>query len=370
MNRKLIISLIGSIIIVGLSIVLFKAMSGKKANKASIRTIETTKYVKTIEVNYANNQFVLSGNGRLNAANSIEIYSEVQGIMKQESSGFKVGHYYSKGDSMINIDDEEARLQLASMKSDYLNILANAMPDIKNDFPDEFNKWSLFVQNIDINKPLPDFPKYDNGKEKFFIAAKKILGTYYNIKNSELKLSKYLIRAPFNGTVSNSLIESGTLVRPGQKLGELTGTDGFELEIAINPSDVELINTGSPVRIFNGDVETIGKIIRMSNQIDAATQTVKVFVRVSGQNLSDGMYLKVEITGNHIPNSMVIPRKAIVNNRYVFTYEEGRLGRQEIAILALGSETAYITGPAEGTKIISEQLTNPTIGMKLELIQN
>ncbi len=369
MKRQLIISIVGFVVIVGIGFLSFKMMtSGKKKESAKLN-FEASKYVKTILVDYADNQFKIKTNGRLNAKNSIEIFSEVQGIMRQETSKFKIGNSFRKGDILISIEDEEARLQLMTQKSEYLNLLATAMPDIKFDFPKSYPKWSEFIDKIDINKTLPELPAYDNNKEKFFLAAKKILGQYYNIKNMEVRASKYIIKAPFDGTVTASMIEAGTLVRPGQKLGEFAGSGSFELEISLNPTDAELIGVGNKVAVYSGNGIINGSIIRKSTSMDPTTQTIKVYVQISGQNLSDGMYLEAEIYGKIIPNSTLVPRKAIVNNSFVYVNLDGKLGTIDVNILALGSEYAYINGIDARANIISEPMVNPTIGMKIEPIK-
>ena len=369
MKRQLIISIVGFVLILALGFIAFKGMTSGKTKEPATQNFEVTKYVKVIMVDYSDNQFRLSTNGRLNAKNSIEIFSEVQGMMKSGTANFKVGSSFRKGSVLISIDDEEFRLQLLTQKSEYLNLLAMAMPDIKTDFPQSFSKWSNFIEKYDINKPIPDLPEYDNTKEKYFLASRKILGQYYAIKNQELRLEKYIIRAPFDGTVTASMIESGTLVRPGQKLGEFAGSGTFELEISLNPADADLISVGNPVQINIGGNNISGSIIRKSSSMDPMTQTIKVYVQLSGSNLSDGMYLKAEIRGKEIPNSMIVPRKAIINNSFVYFDDGGKLGKKPIEILALGSEDAYINGIEAGTYIISEPVVNPTIGMKIEQIK-
>ena len=369
MKRQLIISIVGFVLILALGFIAFKGMTSGKTKEPATQNFEVTKYVKVIIVDYSDNQFRLSTNGRLNAKNSIEIFSEVQGMMKSGTANFKVGSSFRKGSVLISIDDEEFRLQLLTQKSEYLNLLAMAMPDIKTDFPQSFSKWSNFIEKYDINKPIPDLPEYDNTKEKYFLASRKILGQYYAIKNQELRLEKYIIRAPFDGTVTASMIESGTLVRPGQKLGEFAGSGTFELEISLNPADADLISVGNPVQINIGGNNISGSIIRKSSSMDPMTQTIKVYVQLSGSNLSDGMYLKAEIRGKEIPNSMIVPRKAIINNSFVYFDDGGKLGKKPIEILALGTEDAYINGIEAGTYIISEPVVNPTIGMKIEQIK-
>lgn len=369
MKRQMVISLIGFVVIIGIGVVAFRTMANRKVKEPSTQSFEATKYVKVLEVGYKDNQFTMEANGRLNSKNSIEIFSEVQGVMKPETASFKVGNSFKKGTILISIDDEENKLQIMSQKSEYLNLLAMAMPDIKVDFPQSFPKWNAFVEKLDINKPLPELPEYESNKEKFFLASRKILTQYYAIKNLEVRSSKYVIRAPFDGTVTQSMIEAGTLVRTGQKLGEFAGVGTYELEISLNPADADFISIGNSVRVKTSNGVINGSVIRKSSNIDANTQTIKIYVGISGSELSDGMYLQAELIGKKIPNSMLVPRKSVINNSFVYVNNDDKLDKMKVEIIALGSEYAYINGLAEGTLIISEPIVNPTLGMKIETIK-
>jgi len=369
MNRQITISIVGFVLIVSLGFYVFSAMTSKKQKESEKINFNVTKYVQVQSVEYTDNRFVLSANGRLKSNNKMEVYSEVQGIMDANSLDFKIGNSFKKGQVLIKIDDEEYKLQLITNKSEYLNLLAMAMPDIKTEFPQEFNKWNNFLENIEINKQLPELPVYDSGKEKYFIASRKILGQYYNIKNMEIKLNKYVIKAPFDGIITSSLIEPGTLIRPGQKLGEFAGIGNYELELSLNQEDASLISKGNSVIIDNNGSKLNATVLRKSSSIDPTTQTIKIFVQVSGDNLSDGMYMKANITGQVIPNSMMITRNALINNKFVYINNNGKLDKKEINLLANGSENVYINGLEEGTSVITMPLVNPSLGMQIEPIK-
>ncbi|GAB1372219.1 efflux RND transporter periplasmic adaptor subunit [Candidatus Kapaibacterium sp.] len=366
MNRKLIISLAGFVIIIALSFVMFKMMTAKKAKEPSLVKMDAVKYVKVIAASYSDNKFRITPSGRLNSKNSAEIFSEVQGTLDLNTNRFKVGNSFRKGEILMSLDNEEFRFQLNAQKSEFLNLMAVALPDIKLEFPGAYNKWVKFTENIDINKPLPELPGYEQGKEKFFLAARKVLSQYYAIKNLEVRLSKYIIRAPFDGVVTMSMIEPGTLVRVGQKLGEIAGTGVFELEISLSPADADLISPGAQIKVLGDNKEYNGSLIRKSSTLDPATQTVKIYIQVSGSELSDGMYMLAEISGKNIPASFVLPRKALVNNSFVYVDNNGKLERRDIKVLALSENEAYISGPQIGEKVIIDALVNPVLGMKVQ----
>ncbi len=48
-------------------------------------------------------------------------------------------------------------------------------------------------------------------KENYFITGRGIVSSYYNLKNLEQRLSKYVISAPFSGILTEALVTEGTL---------------------------------------------------------------------------------------------------------------------------------------------------------------
>ncbi len=118
------------------------------------------------------------------------------------------------------------------------------MPDIKLEFPKEQKKWDAYLNSIEVNRPIPELPVTNTQKEKFFVTGRKVFTTYYNIKNLEARLDKYILRAPYKGIVTESNINPGGLVRSGQKLGSFSNTSIYELELSVSASEAALVNIG------------------------------------------------------------------------------------------------------------------------------
>jgi RND family efflux transporter MFP subunit len=256
------------------------------------------------------------------------------------------------------------------LKSSFLNLLTSSLADIKADFPDAFNKWNSYLENFDIEQPISELPEVSNNKLKYFLSNRQIFSQYYNIKNAEVRLSKFNILAPFSGTVTMSLVENGTYIRPGQKLGELASTGRFELEVSVPVDDVPFLKIGDNAKITaqTKEGEWNARITRIAKNIDPNTQTVKVFLDIYSQDLKDGMYMKAEIKGDMIANAVKVPRKALVNNEYVFTIEDSTLDRFPIEIIKLTNEDAFLKGIDSNKIIITDAIANAQIGMQVKRI--
>jgi len=355
MNNKIKGGII-AIVIILLGLLLFKIFEGMEKEPARPKVFKTIKYVKTDTY------------GKLKSNSKIEVYSEVSGIVVKNNPAFKVGNSFTTGKIIIKVDDEETRLSLYSQKSDFLNLLTRMMADIKSDFPDSYRKWNKYLEDFEIESNIEELPEPNSSKEKYFLAGRNIYKLYYGIKNLEVRLSKYNIRAPFSGVVTQSMIEAGTSIRPGQKLGEFAGMNNFELELPFDENEVNFINIGSEVKVYNENNTKIryGKVIRISDHIDAATQTISVFVSVSGTGLFDGMYMRGVIKGKKIKNTFKIPRKALVNNDFIHSVGgDSLLSLERINVIYLSENEAYISGIDSIKTVVIEPLVNTPVGTKI-----
>ncbi len=329
--------------------------------------------VRRIEVIIVENDTVpsrLDVQGRLVAFDKIDILAEVSGILESSSNTFKVGSRFPKGSVMLQIDSEEAELNLLSQKSSLLNAITQLMPDLKIDYPESFEQWRAYLQQFDIEKPIQAFPQPVNDKEKFFIATRNIHSQYYNIKSAESRLSKYKIYAPFSGVITESSINPGSLVRVGQKLGELMNVNNYELEATVRLADLNYIKIGSQVVLRSDDIagKWNGKIKRISDQIDASTQTVVVYIGVSGNNLKEGMYLRGDVELKAIDNAFELPRNLLVNESRVYKIEnDSILTLETVDIIKTTEKTVIVSGLESGSKLLKEVFPGAFEGMIVEV---
>ena len=121
--------------------------------------------------------------GKIKPDEKIDIYAEVQGKLLWSTKPFKEGLNYRRGEAMIVINSEEAALSLRSQKSTFLNALVKMIPDLKMDFPDDFEVWDRYLQDYNISQPLQPLPGTSVSKLKYFLASRNIYDQYYSIKS-------------------------------------------------------------------------------------------------------------------------------------------------------------------------------------------
>jgi len=361
--RKIILSVIGVVIIIA-SILLAKSLiAGKNKPKPVLEKVEKTVFVDTVK----NGDILIKipANGSLIAKRRVEIYSEVQGVLKTGSVSFKPGQKYSAGQTLINIDASEYYASVQSAKSNLYNTIAAIMPDLRLDFPEIYQKWQNYLNVFDLSKSTPKLPEMSSEKENYFITGRGIVSSYYNVKNLEQRLSKYIIKAPFSGILTEALVTEGTLIRSGQKLGEFIDPTEFEMQVSISASYAHLLKIGEYVELNSLDkTETYkGKIARVNGSIDQATQTVMAFINVKDTKLKEGMYLEASINGATVENAIEIDRNLLLESQQIFTVNNDVLDAIDVRPVYFSETKVVLQGVPDGTVILNKPIPGAYMGM-------
>jgi membrane fusion protein (multidrug efflux system) len=366
-KRQLIMGLVAIGFLVG-GLFGMRSLAGMK--KEPVRR-QVAKPAKTVKVQQVANQEVvtrISITGRLLAKEKIEIFAEVGGLLKGESRRFREGNAFRKGQALLSIDDTEASLNLLAQKSALLNQITLILPDLKLDHPEGYSNWQAYVDQFDPEKPIQTLPDPQTEKEKYFISAKNLYNLYYQIRSQEERLKKYVIRAPFSGTVAQSSIKEGTLVRVGQKLGEFFNPSLYELEAAVNLRDIAFIKLGNQVELRSPDIKGkwTGTVRRISDILDESTQTVKVYIEVSGNRLREGMYLDAEILGNRIETAYEFPRKLLLDDSMVYIVKDTVMALHKVDPVKFTTSTVIVKGLPDSTLMVAENVIGGFEGMKVQ----
>ncbi|OAD46558.1 efflux RND transporter periplasmic adaptor subunit [Polaribacter atrinae] len=366
--RKIILAILGVLTVLG-AILLGSYLIEK--NQKPKPTFE--KQIKTVFVENVVNKdvpIILTANGTLIAKNKIEIYSEVSGVLKASNKLFKAGTNYNRGATLLSINSDEFYASLQSQKSNLNNLITAILPDLRLDYPVAFTKWETYIKGFDMNKTTPKLPEFSTDKEKYFITGRGILTAYYNVKNLEVRLSKYQIRAPFTGILTEALVSPGSLVRVGQKLGEFINPSVYEMEVSVNSKFADLLKVGNSVALSNLEKtkEYTGKVVRVNGKVDQVSQTIKAFVDVADKDLKEGMFLEADLVAKSENDAIEISRKLLVDNKAIYTVKnDSILSLVNVDPVYFGDEKVVIKGLENNQKILTQVLPGAFDGMIVKI---
>ncbi|RLD80166.1 MAG: hypothetical protein DRJ10_07795 [Bacteroidetes bacterium] len=350
-KKRMGLGLSGLLIIITIGVTF--ALVGMKKPAERKTEVDNRITISTLEVKNTQIRSEINVIGKTVGKQKIEIFSEVSGVLENTSKDFLEGISYNKNEVLLQINNDENYMSLVSQRSSLLNLITKVIPDLKFDYPTSYENWKNYLENFEIEKTTKALPKAANNQEKYYIAGQGIYQTYYNIKSLETRQAKFTIRAPFKGVVSQSTIKPGTLVRSGQKLGEFFNPGIYDLEVEINRSEINFININNKVELTDATTNEswTGKVTRISDIIDSQTQTVKIFITVSGKGLREGLYLSGTLKTSVENNAIRLPRKLIVNNNEVFVVENGKIISKKVNIIQTSEEYCIISGLEDGTLI-------------------
>lgn len=322
------------------------------------------KTLEAIEVNNASESFQVSGYGTVTSYQSVDISAEVQGKMLKGSKTLKPGVKYRKGETIFSIKDTDSRYNIRSRKSGFINIIAQMLPDIKVDFPSEFDKWNNYVNSIKLNEALPILPSWKSSKEKIFISTRNVLTEYFAIKSLEEQLKKYVVRAPFSGVVTQVFVNDHSIVNPGTRILTLSQTDDYEIPVSIPVGSLEKIEIGTSCNIYttNGTLKSSGKVVRISEVINKTTQSVDVYVEPSdNDSFINGEYVRVavnetgEFTGTRLPLDAVSEGSV-----FIYAKSDSTLSRRMVEVLDENENGLFVSGLKNKEIVIIQEVLNHT----------
>lgn len=365
--RKIILSIIGVLLVIA-------ALYGAKViiDSNTVERPPMSKVVKTVFVDTVQNRtvpIIIPANGIVTALNKTELFSEVEGVFRNSNKPFRPGQAYQRGQVLLNMDGSEFAANVRAARSELYNTITAIMPDLRLDYPELYPKWENYLNNFDVNRNLSELPESASNQEKYFIAGRGIVSAYYNIKNLESRLNKFTIVAPYNGILTEALVTVGSLIRPGQKLGEFIDPTEFELEVAIRKSFSDLLGIGEKVTLSNlENTQTFeGTVSRINSRIDQDSQTIQVYINIKDPEVREGMYLEARLEAKNVDNAIEIPRELLVDQSRVYVVLDGIMVLAEVTPVYFAQEKVVIQGLENGTKLISSPVPGAYSGMLVEI---
>jgi len=365
--RKWVLFILGFVII-ALSFQLSKTIidSNPPPRKKAKNTL---KDVYTISVKNGPYQAQIPSKGVLQAYKRVRITARVQGIMQTINPLFKSGQEYRSGQILTKIEPSEYRANVISKRASLYNLITSILPDLQLDFPSAYGQWNNYLMGFDLEKPVPSLPAMQE-KVRLFISGRGIISSYYSLQNLEKTLTFYEIKAPFNGVLVSANVTEGSLIRPGQELGEFIAPGDYELMVALPKSYVSKIAKGAQVKVKSIDTSQIytGIVSRINAKVNSKTQSVEVYIRMRDSRLKEGMYMEADINAMEFNNVFALDRGLLNETEEIFVVQNGKLILKKVNPIHF-TETLVITrGLNDGEKIVAQPLIGAFSGMEINPI--
>ena len=326
----------------------------------------TVKEVYTLQVKNGAYQVQIPSNGVLQAYKRIKITSRVQGVMQTITPLFKAGQEYRRGQTLAKIEPSEFRSNVIAQRASLYNLITSVLPDLQLDFPTAYTNWSAYLKGFNLDQPVPKLPRMEE-KVRLFVSGRGIIFAYYSLQNLEKTLKFYEIKAPFSGVLVRANVTEGSLIRPGQELGEFIAPGDYELMVALPKSYISNVVKGASVRVKSIDTKQnfTGIVSRVNAKVNSQTQSVEIYIRLRDAQLKEGMFMEAEIDAMEFKEVFAIDRGLLNGNQELFVVKNDSLRLRKVNPIHFTETQAIIKGLEDGEEIIAQPLIGAFSGMEI-----
>lgn len=176
-----------------------------------------------------------------------------------------------------------------------------------------------------IGDKLISATDFDNARANYNVSIARLL-------SSQARLSKTIIRAPFDGFVGLRKINIGDYATIGQELVDVVRLDPLRVEFSVPETRLAQLQAGQEVDVSVGaypDEVFGGVITAIAPQIDVTGHSIAIRARLPNPDLKlrPGLFAQVSITLAVKSDALMVPEQAIWpigQTKTVFVVEDGK----------------------------------------------
>lgn len=295
--------------------------------------------------------------GNVKTNQNVLIYPEMAGLLQKVH--VQEGQYVKKDEVIATIDDGGMQQQLAQVEA--------AAQLAETTYQRQKRLWDQKI-----------------GSEIQFLQTKTdYLAKKNQVEQLTKQLDKYQIKAPFDGTIDDVIIDEGTIVAPGPgfEVFRIINLNNMYLEADIPESYVASVKKGKSVivdfPVLGTSVET--KVRQTGNFINPNNRTFRAEIGVPNKegSIKPNLTAKLKINDYTNDNAILIPQSIISENaagdQYVYVIKNlaGSIGEAKQVIVKTGKTQGDIieilNGISAGDMLIEEGARTVKDGQKVEI---
>jgi len=342
--------------------------------------------VEVLPVTRQSYPLMLHASGTVEASHQISLEPQVSGKVVALGKRFASGTFFRKGELLLQIEKTDYRLAVEQAEA----ALARAEVELattESQAAIARQEWDrLSLQGEKEANPLAMYePQLKNARANVTSASA-------SLEMAKLNLQRTTLRAPFDLRIRNEKVDLGQFVRAGISIATLTATREAEVLVSLPLEDLGWLeipgarNTAAGSRAevtlqHGNDMSSWqGSIDRALGEVDPRGRMLQVAVKVDDPYrlkqkesrppyLEVGMFVNISFAGPELEDVVVVPRRALRDNRSVWLAgEDNLLSIRPVEILRLEKENVVLkSGLEEGDRVVLTTLTGAADGMLLRI---
>jgi HlyD family secretion protein len=184
------------------------------------------------------------------------------------------------------------------------------------------------------------------------------------VRLAENEIAHLRVLAPFDGVVSERMVEVGESVIPGQPVMEVVSLDPLYVSAPLDEIDIGRVREGLPARVtldpYRGRVwqATVTRVAPVVNDIREQNRTLEVEVELkkdpSAPTPKPGTSADVEIILDRRADVLRVPTNAVMEGKRVLIVDQDQAVSRDVKIgLKNWDWTEVVSGLTEGQRVIT-----------------
>ncbi len=310
--------------------------------------------------------------GTVEASQSIDIISEVNGRVLSVHKNFINGGQIKRRETIIRIDDTFYQTELANAEADVAS--ADELLSTEKARATQAKKEWRDLGSEEANALFLRKPQLKSAETRLKTAKARLA-------HAKQQLERTRIRLPYEATLTETHIHEGQYVTLGSKLASAYRTNRRQVKLQLSKSQLATANISWPIdeakdikiiitEPYSPNIKTEAQVISSGGKIDAMNQLIDVIVGLpqdSAKYFLPGLYVEALISGKPQDQVLRLPEDAFHDKRYILIADQdNKIRFIDAKFLSRDGDYVLLKADIEpGTTILSSRIPLATPGMKV-----
>jgi RND family efflux transporter MFP subunit len=339
--------------------------------------------VDVLEVFAEDVNFLVAGQGNVEAKHATMMISQVSGKVIELSPNFVAGGFFKAGEVLVKIDPADYQVALKTAKAN----LAQAKASLAQE-----SALAKVARDEWESLQMGEIPALGIREPQVASAVAGVQSAEAAVAKAERDLERTVIRAPYDGLLQSKNVDLGQFVGVNSQIARIMSTEAAEIRVPLSDRDLAYMNLPEPgddptlapqvqltSQVSGQPVTWYGRLVRTEGVLDMNSRVVYGVVEVTDpynrsgdahqQPLRFGRFVQLNIAGKSAQNLYRLPRYAVNQDNKVWTVDaDRRLELKAVNIVRAEANQVYVDrGLSNGDKVVLTQLANALPSMKVRL---
>ena len=320
--------------------------------------------------------------GNVQPRTEIGLTAQIGGQITYISPQFIEGGQFKKGELLARIDPRDYELRVTQARAD----VAQAQTVIRR----EQTEAVIAQQDWDELGRSGQPTELTLRKPQLAEAQARLAAAEARLGEAELQLSRSYIYAPFNGRVTERMIDVGEFVTAATRLGEVYGDEIMDVRLPLTQAELQRLGItlgykapkdgGIPVKLSleeeaGQNAAWTAHIVRTESRFDNESRLLFVYAEARNpfeqkMPLAPGLFVNAQIEGQKLDDMVVIPRAALrgADRVYVANSDESLTIKTVELVTSNRDEAIIRAGLSAGEVVITSPIRGVADGMKVDVV--